>query len=172
MLLAGGIGSIVFGLYYYRHSNYDFNKLIVHAGTIATVDTTTVYGETSRTTIAIVQMDQDSLQYVASKLGTYLFDNLKFGDSVKLYTKPKGMIDNTVGEMGAFKWTNLSTEIYHLVRLEDNNVMIDFEDDKSAKRHVAWELPIVGVLMILYSLFIFSKRSNRFIFIRGGIDIS
>jgi hypothetical protein len=156
-----GIFFLIVSFFQFKEITYNASNLIPHAGTMLSVDTSTEL--TSGKKVLTLQLENDTTHYVVSRLVNYLFDNLKYGDSIQLYTKPVPFFGHIVAEPGS-SWTSKNPhEVFHLVLTAKKDVLIDFEENKRNARTLAWIFPLIGLLIIGYFFYLRSGKKSRFI---------
>ena len=158
---------LVVSFFLVKEAVYDIRNLTPQTGVVLSTDTAT--DRYSGKESLILQLESDTTHFVVSRLVTYLHDNLKSGDSVRLYTKPVPFYGNTVADRGA-AWTSKNPhEVFHLVLLSKQDVLIDFEENKKNLRTMAWVFPILGLLLISYFFYLRSGRRSPFVLSMGSV---
>ncbi|MBI1779779.1 MAG: hypothetical protein HYR66_00110 [Sphingobacteriales bacterium] len=144
-----------------RQAFYDFEKLQVHTGVIQSKAVIDTIEDDKKRTIIYLKLIDDNNEYLSSKYAEHLNENLNIGDSVKLYTNTSSsFFGNFVSNESATEiWTtNNPNEVYHIVRISDNSILLDFSSHKKSLKKMLWIFPLASICF--FGWFIY-RRSGR-----------
>jgi hypothetical protein len=125
------------------------------------VDTSYIVNEEKKEAVLIKLLD-DTTIYWASRKTHYIDNHLSIGDSVLLYTR-KRKDWNAVIDESMMWFTQKPNEIFHLVEVKDNNVIIDFKENQHNLLKMIWIFPLFALL--LFGWFVYRWKGLKCIFI-------
>lgn len=139
-----------------KEAYYDKNKLIQFSGIVQEkmLSKEERYDEEPMP-VLFLTMD-NHIQYKISRFVNHADHYLQIGDSATVLTKPsvRYFSNFVTSENGfGFKSTNHPHEVYELVSLTDDVVIIDFEKYKNNLKKMLWFLPLCAMVLMAWVLY-------------------
>ena len=139
----------VWGFIYVVQSFADVDDLQSHEGVIVQIDSAAEYKDGDKKRIIVLRLISENALYYISRDFDFIYPKLAYGDSVRLYTKHVAPIfGNAVVGTNISFFSKNPNEIFHLVKLDSNDELINFNEAMSSLR-------TQGIITLVISLVIF-----------------